>query len=165
MSFPARPRGGRIPLGPAQVFKKRYDLALGNAVPGNSNATLISQIILAETGTIYAVKIGMGGQMIGPTANDGTVINLYVRCVPNDTLLPDLTDETELETMNGFYVGSFLFIGAVEGNITSLNEKFRFRRKCDANMQLQLLAQSSGSQGTARVVEWSGVFEAIIRVR
>ena len=164
MSFQARSRGGRIPLGPAQVFKKRYDRMDGVASLNNNNATLLAQIILEETGTIYAVKIGVSGHPIGGSAGDSNILNLFVRCVPNDTLLPDLTDDTELETMNGFYVGSFLFSTGFT-NIHGINEKFRFRRKCDRNMQLQLLAQSTNVQGTGRTVEFSGIFEAIIRVK
>ncbi len=165
MSFPARrtsPRGGNRP---AQVFKKRYDAMQGVSSLANNNATLLAQIILSETGTIYAVKIGAWGDMIAGVSPDAMVNNLYVRCVPNDTLLPDLTDETELATMNGFFVGSYFFRGG-SGNVTQgTNTKFRFRRKCDENMQLQLLAQSFHSGGTMRTVEWSGIFEAIIRVR
>ncbi len=151
---------------PAQVFKKRYDRVEGVASLNNNNATLLAQIILNETGTVYAVKIGVSGQIIGAAAGDGQIQNLFVRCVPNDTLLPDLTDETELETMNGFYVGSYLFgLGSATTTENGLNTKFRFRRKCDQNSQLQLLAQSTNVNGTGRTVEWSGLLEAIIRVR
>ena len=166
MSFPARRTSFRGGNRPAQVFKKRYDLANGLLVLSNADAVLVNQIILNETGTVYAVKISLGGQYIGAAAGDGQIINLYVRCVPNDTLLPDLTDSTELETMNGFYVGSLMFNkGTESNNITSMNTKFRFRRKCDQNSQLQLLAQSNNTNGTGRSVELSGIFEAIIRVR
>ena len=164
MSFPARRTGRSFPVSPAQVFKKRFDKFQGVASLGNNNATLLAQIILEETGTIYAVKIGAIGHAIGLVAGDETTNHLWIRCVPNDTALPDLTDSTELETMNGFYVGSFGYILSVF-NTHDMNEKFRFRRKCDRNMQLQLLAQSEAGNGTARTVEWSGILEAIIRVK
>ena len=132
----------------------------------NNNGTVLDTLTIEETGTVYAVKIGVHGQIIGASAGDGQLNHLFVRCAPHDTLIPDLTDNDVVETMNGFYVGSFLFgLGSTNTTENGLNIKFRFRRKCDRNSIIQLLVNSTNVNGTGRTVEWSGAFEAIIRVR
>ena len=164
MSFRGRTTTGRG-VRPAQVFKKRNNI-FSTIVLNNADATLVSEIVLRETGTIYSVKVSMGGQHQAPAGADTQIIRCWVRCVPAATALPDLTAAVELDTMNGFHVGSFLYIGQTDHvNIGSINEKFRFRRKCDENSLLQLLAQSTNTNGTGRSVEMTGTFTAVIRVK
>ena len=150
---------------PTQVFKKRNNI-FSTQVLANSNATLISEIVLRETGTVYAIKVSMFGQQLLPDAIDAVVNRIWIRCVPAATGLPDLTVAVELDTLNGFLVGSFLFVGADTSQAGhGLNEKFRFRRKCDENTLVQLIGQSTGTNGVARIVEWNGVMQAVIRVK
>ena len=100
----------------------------------------------------------------GAAANDSQKINLWVRCVPAATALPNLNTAVEIDTLNGFFVGSFIYIGGVTVQ-NNFNEKFRFRRKCDENSLLQLLAESSSFNGTGRSMLASGMFAAVIRVK
>ncbi len=164
MSFRGRTTVGRG-VRPTQVFKKRNNV-FATSVPSNADATLLSEIVLRETGTIYSVKISCNGNYLSAAAGDAQRINIWVRCVPAVTALPDLTAAVELDTMNGFLVASFMYtFEANERSIQGINEKFRFRRKCDENSLLQLLAQSTNTQGTGRVIEMQGVMAAVIRVK
>ena len=148
---------------PAQVFKKRNNV-WNTAVATGSNATLLSEIVLRETGTIYSVKLSFGGLHQSAVAGDAQVIRVWVRCVPASTGLPNLNTAVELDTMNGFFVGTFIFIGT-ENRARWFNEKFRFRRKCDENSLIQVLAESSSFNGTGRVVELTGTTAVVIRVK
>jgi len=165
MSF----RGGtRFPArntSPSQIFKKRNDL-IDQDVPINSNGTLCGQITLTETGTLYAVKLSIHAFGEVSLDFDRQRVAMWIRCVPNDTAIPDLTDVFELDTINGFSPIVFS-VGRPDndGVHTFLNEKFRYRRKCDANMELQLLAQHTNEQGVGRVVNITGIMTAIIRSR
>ncbi len=91
---------------------------------------------------------------------------MYVRCVPEGTNVPDLTVGNEIDTMNGFSPTVFT-AGTLQssGPANYLNEKFRFRRKCDDNTDINLLAQHTNTQGSGRVVNIIGLMQAIIRVR
>ena len=150
---------------PAQVFKKR-NIAFETTILNNASATLLAEIVLRETGTIYSIKIGMQGHQISGSAGDGQLIIVYCRCVPAGTGLPDLTVNVEVDTMNGFYVGSYLFLDGVQAAMANgLNEKFRFRRKCDENSLIQVIARSLGTAGTGRSIEWTGSIAAVIRVK
>ena len=150
---------------PAQVFKKRNNIFL-SPVLDNADAVLMSEIVLRETGTIYSVKVSFWGMALGSVAGDHQRINVWVRCVPAVTGLPDLTSSVELDTMNGFFVGSFTFTGVVQPSTgQGINEKFRFRRKCDENSLVQLLAQSTSTNGMGRTVEIGGVMAVVIRVK
>ncbi len=162
-------RAGRSIVGrgvrPAQVFKKRHDIFNTN-VPTGADAFLLGEIDLRETGTIYALKVSFGafGQAI--VTADLQSIHIVARCVPANTGLPDLTSPIELDTMNGFFVGSFLFGGnGTNAFIINFNEKFRFRRKCDENSLIQIIAQSTSIAGTGRTIEFRGVLSAVIRVK
>ena len=154
-------RGNR----PAQVFKKRNNL-FDTSVPNNSNATLLSEIVLRETGTIYSIKIGCTGIQISGTGQDTQRIELWCRCVPATTTLPDFTVGVVQDTINGFFVGTLTFVGGLLASWNNIpNIKFRFRRKCDENSLVQLIAQSSPTQGTGRTVEIAGLMAAVIRVK
>ena len=90
---------------------------------------------------------------------------MWCRCVPAATGLPDLTVPVELDTLNGFYVGSIFSEDGIANTWNYLLEKFRFRRKCDENSLIQLLARSLNTQGTGAAIEVSGVMAAVIRVK
>ena len=165
MSF----RGGnRFPArqaSPSQIFKKRNDL-LNVDIPINSDATLLGTITLDETGTLYALKVSLFAFGEGGTNSDMQRVTIWARCVPAGTALPDLTTNQEMDTINGFPVKSLAVLGlAVPGPYQAVDTKFRFRRKCDANMLIQLIGQHTNVQGTGRVVNISGLMTAIYRVR
>ncbi len=132
----------------------------------NADATLLSEIVLRETGTIYSVKISLNGHHLSAVGADSQRMNLWVRCVPAATGLPDLTAAVEIDTLNGFLVGSMYYDAASPSQSTrGINEKFRFRRKCDENSLLQLLGQSTSINGTGRSILTTGVMAAVIRVK
>ncbi len=165
MSFRGTNRGRTSTVRPAQIFKKRNVLYDANVAAGIT-AALLGQITMTETGTIYSIKISAQGRHVSGTSGDQDVINLWVRCIPQGTGLPDLSDGLDLDTLNGFYVGRLnMANGSNSGFGTGLVEKFRFRRKCDQNSIIQLLGQSDNVNPTARVVEVVGVIAAVIRVR
>ncbi len=164
MSFPQR-RTNSFVRRPAQIFKKRHSLD-NITVPSNSNGTLLAEIQLTETGTVYAVKVSAKGIHVAGVSGDSQLIRLWVRCVPFATALPDLTAVGQLDTMNGFYVGSLYFSnGNNAGPDLAMTEKFRFRRKCDEDTLIQLIAQSFNYAGNGRSVEMVTTFVAINRVR
>ena len=150
----------------SQIFKKRED-RVSNTVASSSNATLIGSTVIQETGTVYAVKLSLALQHLGATTGDFQRIVLWIRCIPADTGLPDLTDATEMETLNGFSPGCLFGVGpgSSSGPAVYMNEKFRFRRKCDRNTVIELLAESTLLNGTARVCDISGLMTTIIRLR
>ncbi len=150
---------------PAQVFKKRHNRYNTTVVTG-SNATLLSEIVLRETGTIYSVKISAFTIAISAVAGDVGRLDLWVRCVPAATTLPDFTSAVVEDTVNGFFVGTIYgtdVIGGMHSLIDSV--KFRFRRKCDENTLLQLIATSQISNGVGRSNIISGMMAAVIRVK
>ena len=152
-------------LGPAQIFKKRNDL-INVQVPINANAFLLGTITLQETGTLYAITLDLLATSIAPNAGDVQRIVLWVRCVPEGTTLPDFTVNGVMDTVNGFSPATIFGVDELEQGVASyLHEKFRFRRKCDDNTLIQLIAQHTNTNGTGRVVEISGHFGAVIRVR
>ena len=165
MSF----RGGNRNLGrvvtPSQIFKKRNEL-INLDVPINSNATLLASISLQETGTVYAIILSVLAFQEAGASADVQRVTLWVRCVPADTALPDLTDTQELDTINGFSPKTLHTISTNGiGDLGALHQKFRFRRKCDSNMQVELIAQHTNTQGTGRVVNMTGLMTVVLRVR
>ncbi len=156
---------GGANLSPSQIFKKRTDL-INLDIPINSNATLLATVNIRETGTVYAVKLSLQGFAEGSLTVDAQRIMIYVRCVPEGTNLPDLTVENEIDTLNGFFVCLLLCTGVNQQAVSQyLNQKFRFRRKCDDNTDIQLIAQHTNTQGTGRVVNITGQMQVIVRVR
>ncbi len=149
----------------SQIFKKRNDL-INTSVPINSNATLLGSVVLQETGTLYAITVSLYTLSVDAIAGDIQRIVLWVRCVPSGATLPDFTDNAVMDTTNGFSLATL--IGVAEnagGNQSYVNEKFRYRRKCDDATIIQLIAQSTTISGTGRVQDVSGHFSAIIRMR
>ena len=165
MSFRNRGFAGRASPRVSQIFKKRNEL-FTVAVPSGSDATLLATTTLDETGTLYAVKVSCFLSHVAGTAPDTQRVPIWIRCVPAGTPLPDLTSEPEMDTLNGFPAAVlFGHDGVSRGPSNYLNEKFRFRRKCDANMVVQLIAQSTSTEGTGRTCEISGLMSLIIRIR
>ena len=164
MSFRGRSRGTAVPR-TSQIFKKRHDL-INVDIPINADATLLGTITMQETGTIYAIKLSLHCFAEAPATTDAQRVMIWVRCVPDGTALPDLTDNGQMDTLNGFPAA--LLMGLATNGIAAasyLNEKFRFRRKCDDNSLIQLIGQHTNTQGTGRVCNITGLMEAIIRVR
>ena len=158
-------RSGARSVRPAQVFKKRNNISLINVL-SNADAILVNEIVLRETGTIYSVKLDIHGEHLSGVAGDTQKVNLWIRCVPAVTALPDLTAAVELDTMNGFFVGTLNIADGDDTNPNSkLREKFRFRRKCDENSLVQVLAQSTALAGTGRTVRVASTFVAVIRMK
>ncbi len=155
------PRGVR----PAQVFKKRNNKA-NISIPNNSNATLLSEIVLRETGTIYSVKIGIGTNLTNGADGDVQELDLWCRCARAGASLPDFSIAVEADTINGFYIGT-LSVTNHEGNPNAhiTGEKFRFRRKCDENSLLQIIGVSTNIAGTGKSVETFVNTAVVIRVR
>ena len=126
---------------------------------------------MVETGTVYAVKVGVGvtTAVIGALA-DLSRVDYFVDCIPEaGASLPNLSVDAERETLNGFYVGSQHFQGATASSAITrdptLNEKFKFRRKCDRNSFVRLLARVVTLNGTGNTAHISGEFDIIIRMR
>ena len=78
----------------------------------NSNPTELAQIILQETGTVYAMKLNVFGYSVTPAGGDIQETIVFVRCAEpaGVATIPDATGAvSEVETANGFYVGSLLY--------------------------------------------------------
>ena len=80
-----------------------------------------------------------------------------------------MTSLAVLDTLNGFMVGSY--VTARQDNTTgatvapSERQKFRFRRKVDADMLLRLVATNTQRGAVNRDVFVRGMVEWILRVR
>ena len=167
MSFRGTPGNfGRSVPRVSQIFKKR-SILFDQDVPINSNGTLVATIQLQETGTLYAIKLSLTCDSNAGTGGDNQRITLWVRCAPADSAVPDFTDSEEQQTLNGFSPATLF--GVAQANLgiaaTYLNEKFRFRRKCDRLTEVELFAQSTTVRGTGRVCTLSGLMQLIIRMR
>ena len=140
---------------------------LPNTTPSN-----IAKIELRETGTIYAVKLSVSAFSSAANAGDIQELNMAIRCVAQgqDQFIPDFASITEIETINGFFVGNLWGqrgsdLGNFISTIGSMTEKFRFRRKCDENSFVQLFGDTVVRAGVARSMQVVGVMELIIRIR
>ncbi len=162
-----RNRGMR--RGPSQIFKKRIIRFAANAINGSANE--LADITLTETGTIYAVKITVHGVGQSADGDDVQLISVFCRVVgePGLTSIPNVSTPEQIETMNGFYVGSRTFAGkpvdVTPGTLPFIEEKFRFRRKVDAKQHVQLFTSSLVVDNAAQTVAMSGILEVIIRMR
>ncbi len=149
----------------SQIFKKR-NVLINADVTINADAVLLGTIAIRETGTIYAVKLSLHAFAEGGATVDGQRVIIWLRCVPNNTTLPDLTAGDDMDTINGFPAALLYCGGANQDNPSSyLNEKFRFRRKADDNFDVELLGQHTNVQGAGRVVNVVGIMSVIVRVR
>ncbi len=154
--------------GPSPIFKKRFigfSQSAGNQVNQN-----IVEMTFRETGTIYAVKLSFSMVSAGPTGADTQKMDFGLRVgseVAITSAVPDFSIPTQIETMNGFVVGSLM---AQTEDINSplkgwIDEKFRFRRKIDENDRIQLFGKSLVVNGSAQTMVVAGIMEVIIRTR
>ena len=149
---------------PSQIFKKRHIL-FDTSVPTGSDATLLAELVVDETGTIYSVKVEAQTNSLAAAGGDTQRISLWVRCARAGAALPDFTSSVESDTINGFHVGCIWGVAPVGQTISSKREKYRFRRKCDENMLIQLIAQSTVVNTTGRQQDISGSFSYVLRTR
>ncbi len=147
-----------------RFLKKRNDL-LNVDIPINSDATLIGSIVFAETGTLYAVKLSLAGLAENGALADWQRVCIWLRVVPGNTALPDLTANLDMDTINGFPAKCLAIRGNLDGPSTTLDIKFRYRRKVDDGEVLQVIGQHTNVQGTGRVVNIIGLMTAIVRMR
>ncbi len=166
--------------GPTAIFKKRFSSF--SKVVTNTTPVVVSKITLAETATIYAVKVSLIGLGLSTTAEDVQEVRLFVECVegPNvavpDPLVvgddPDFVEHVEIDPMNGFYLGSLFVRGNAGGTQDQrmevpswISEKFRFRRKCDRRSEIRIIADSIVRAQAAQSVVVSGGMQIVTRVR
>ena len=165
-----------FPRGKSKTFKKRYipfNVALANSTP-----TRLAAIKLSETGTVVAAKIACSGFNLGTIAAGIMEVRLFLYCTrfldsqsppnPVDTtgFAPYLEHE-EVDTINGFYVGSLFLPGnnsSISTQIEKIMEKFRFRRKCERNSEVVLSAETIVRNGSATSVACYGALYLTIQL-
>ena len=163
--------------GPSPIFKKRFvrfSTIIQNSLPGE-----IVQIKLAETGTIMACKISLAAIPISAVDPDVQELNMFLYCdqdlddpaFPNPSITPEpvpYNETPEVDSINGFHVGN-IWVNRTDGTIplrmNTVQEKFRFRRKCDRNMVIRLTADSIVRNGAARSVLIFGTMYLTIKTR
>ena len=131
-----------------------------------SNNGTVQELTVEETGTTYSVKISIKAVQVSGAAGDIQKIDLWVLILAAGGSIPSLLTDDNLETINGFFVGSlYPADGDFSGADDRLLEKFRFRRKVDRNQRIFLAATSQAIQGTERTVDLDGIFSYVLRVR
>ena len=98
-----------VQRGPNPVFKKR--IARFSVTASNSNPTPLIDIIMRETGTIYAASIDIFQQSVSPAEGDMQMGSYTISCNPaveEPGSEPDWSTITDIETINGFVVGSMM---------------------------------------------------------
>ncbi len=174
----ARFRQTSFRRGSTKIFKKRF-LSFAQAVV-NSTPTIFANLQMAETGTIVAAKVSIHGQSQSVDDADIQEVRLFLYCgidvqpltAPDPTVTGNdpYSTSPEIETINGFYVGS-LFCGGGIGVVGDkdisdmIKEKFRFRRKCDRNSRVLLAADTIVRNGAAATVNLSGALYLTIQTR
>ncbi len=164
--------------GMSKVFKKRF-LSMSSIV-ANSTPSNVAQITISESGTIVAAKIDILGIALSVNQADIQEVRLFLYCRPSgSTFLPDPTvsgpevgsSSPQVDTINGFYVGS-IFVSGQETTETQrlmplpgISEKFRYRRKCDRNTEVILSAESIVRNGSAQNVNIVGAMYLTIQER
>ncbi len=170
-----RNRGFAMRGRPSQLFKKRY--IYFSTLVANTTPTTLAKFDIEETSTVYAVKIQLAGRSLedAGTAIQEVTIGVFCRKghAPGAVYVPDLSTVPENSTYEGFSVGSIWCQGNVAATgtifqiaeVSTIREKFRFRRKCDKDTSVILFADSIVRAGTAASVQVFGTFELIIRVK
>ncbi len=157
-----------VARGPTPIFKKRDEAF--DVSSAATNGVLLAQLQIRETGTVYAAKVGiLSFPESGAAVGDFVRSDYYVDCIPNaGAAIPNLSSAIERETLNGFYVGSQLN-GSLSAsnfiNIIPIIEKFRYRRKCDENSFVRLIARQTVVAGGDITIGYTGVFNIVIRTR
>ena len=163
--------------GPSPIFKRRFGLFVNALV--NATTTTVQAITMRETGTIYAVKVGMTFTPQNATYADNDsmrVIYAITRTRAGSAVgTALLSNLIQTETIDGFIMGS-KEVGFRRGSDASdgalplsvdnnVNEKYRFRRKTDENDVWNLVMRTAVVNGAARDVLVSGFIEYIVRSR
>ena len=167
----ARFRQTTLNRGPAPIFKKKF--VRFTSLITNSAPAIVATIVIEETGTIYSAAVDLLTYSVTPNAGDIQELNVGLTCVPESFALPDYSDASNIETMNGFHVGNTwntledrIAGGTQEyGQMNHIREKFRFRRKCDRNTSVIMFADTIVREGAARSVRIVGTLMLVIRVR
>ena len=97
MSLPRRGFGRNFASrGPTPIFKKRNEGF--NISTAASTGVILAAITLRETGTVYAVKLGLcvSGVIDGNTA-DYEVVDIFIECTRTPSVIPDLSDDVVKE--------------------------------------------------------------------
>ena len=155
--------------GPTPIFKRRHKRFTA-VTAASGTPTRLQTITIRETGTIYAAKVGIWGHSVSASAGDIQQCDFGLACSIKDQNIIDLSDDAEVETMNGFFVGT-IFTADIATTTNEpiggmfIQEKFRFRRKCDENNVVELFTDTTVHNGVARTVAFSGYLDLIIRVR
>ncbi len=177
MALRRRPSGLR---GPAPIFKKRF--VSFSKTAANTTPTEIVKITVAESGTVYAVKVDLVGLGLSTTKEDVQEARLFIDCVDGDPQSvpdplvtgddPDFVELPQIDPINGFYAGSLFISGNAGGtdsqDITTpmhLREKFRFRRKCDRRAEIRLFTDTIVRAQAAQTVVISGGMQIVFRTR
>ena len=163
---------GSFRRGPAPLFKKR--IVRFSVTVSNSTPSPLFDLIIRETSTIYAASIDIYQQSISPAEGDLQMGSYTISCNPaveEPGSEPDWSTITDIETINGFVVGSMMS-GIMDGTAVSetavmghIREKFRFRRRCVENTHVRMLVDTLVTDGAARSVIVSGTVSLILRVR
>ncbi len=164
MSFRRNTSFANATRGPSQIFKKR-NILFDTNLPVNSNATLIAEIVVDETATLYSAKVHISANSLASSGGDRQRVSLWLRCTRAGASLPDFTVAVESDTINGFHVGMVWGTSTQGAEAGQLREKFRFRRLCDENTLVQLIAQSTTVNGTGRAQDMTGSLALVLRVR
>ncbi len=166
--------------GPEPIFKKRY--VAFSILLVNSTPTICANIAISETATIYSCKVSMAGLMIGGAGVNVQEIRSWVRCTIDDAKILDPGDvadpndpytTSEMDNLNGFTLPNIWTTPSTFDPLDTpplyapeyVNEKYRFRRKCDCNTVVRIEADTITRQGAARSVQFFGYMELVIRVR
>ena len=150
--------------GPAQIFKKRFLQINAGVATGSSNT---ANIVIRETGTVYAVRIS-GSIFHSNTAGgvNRVWVTLQKRASGSGIIALFSAAAVNIES------GDILLLkhGVVRADITTgsvlnVDEKFRYRRKVDENTVLSVVSENSTTQGTSADSIFSLDIEVWIRVR
>ena len=146
----------------------------------NSTPTEITNIRLAETGTIVSVKLDLIGWGSSGAVGDITEMRLFLFCRAPvaGSPMPDpattqvtggITEFPEIDALNGFYVGSLFFknVGLLngEGLTDRISTKFHFKRKFDRNDELILSGEIIPRAGAVVIGNVAGGIMAVIKTR
>ena len=157
-------------------FKKRFLQVPQVGVATTSG--LFGQIQVQETGTLVSLKLDLACWQ--PAFVDGMVeifICAYVTRQSGTLQFPDATDTQtigtaveypEIDSLNGFFVGSMYAWGASTTDQwllqnKELHEKFKFKRKVSKNDLIVVSVQGIARQGAFNAPSISGTIYAVIQ--
>ena len=162
------------------MFKKRF-VTMAKSV-ANSVPSVIGKITIAETCTIVAAKVSVAGWTTSGTPGRVQEVRLFLFCKSRSATdeQPDpstvatghgtIIEYPQIDGMNGFYVGS-LFATSISATGHSnqlkpyIEEKFRFKRKCDRNDDVFLSGHSIVREGSTETVKVAGAMVLTLQTR